>query len=157
MTTLITITAVYTASHIFAYIYEKIGRKTAANIKALYVGKGKRFRFPNDKKPNESDFNIVQMHKQHQDKFQSVCLHHIHKPFPSKPLFLEFIFQCEYLNIIFSGISFKEMMVANIPGTKLILYNIERKEVQGEIHSLASSTFDNLVLTINLNHLQIII
>ena len=72
MTTLITITAVYTASYIFACICEKIGRKIAANVKALDVDKGKRFRFPNDKEPNESDFNIVQMHKQHQIKFK--CL-----------------------------------------------------------------------------------
>lgn len=66
--TLITITAVYTALCILANICEKIGRKTAANVKALDVDKGRIFRFPNDKELNESDFNIVQMHKQHQAK-----------------------------------------------------------------------------------------
>lgn len=100
----------------FHIICEEIGRKTAVNVKALDVEKGKRFRFPNDKEPNESHFNMVQVHKQHQAKFKSVCLHHICKPSPSKPLFLEFVFQCEYLNIIFPGISFKEIMMANIPG-----------------------------------------
>jgi len=112
----ITITAVYTPAYIFTHICEKISMKTAANVKSLDADKGKRLRFPNNKAPHESDFSIVQMHKQHQAKFKSASLHYIHKLFPSKPLFLEFIFQCEYSNIFYSGISFEEMMMANILG-----------------------------------------